>query len=142
MQRFRFAVAIFLMPVLGIFTLGCGGSDDSTKDMPPPTKIAKKGGRSESKTPESKQPAGGGGGGAAAGATELESTGWGTLKGMVTFDGTPPAPTPVKMEKDPDYCKRTDPKKLQLWQVGPNNGVANVVVWLRAPKGKCFKIPD
>jgi hypothetical protein len=89
------------MPLLGIFVIGCGGSDDSTKDLPPSSKGAKKGG-SSSKTPDSKEPAAGGGGAAAvAGATELESTGSGTLKGKVFFDGKPPAPTTVKMEKDP-----------------------------------------
>jgi hypothetical protein len=144
MKRLRFVGAIFLMPVLGIFTLGCGGSDESSKDVPPSTKVAKKGG-SGSKTTETKESTGGGGGGgatAAAGATELESTGSATLKGTVSFDGTPPAQTRVSITKDPEVCTRTDQKKLQVWEVGPNKGVANVVVWLRAPKGKCFKIPD
>src|SRR5439155_21291922 len=116
MKRFRFVSAIFLMPVLGIFTLGCGSSEDSTRDMPPPAKVAKKTGGSSSKTAETKESTGGGGGGgatASSGAVELESTGSATLKGTVSFDGTPPAQTAVKMEKDPDYCRRTDPKKLQ-----------------------------
>src|SRR5438093_4446274 len=144
MKRLRFVVALFLMPVLGIFTLGCGGSDESTKDMPPSSKVAKKS-SSGSKSSETKESTGGGSGGAAtasSGATELESTGSGTLKGTIAFDGTPPAQAAIKMEKDPDYCRKTDPKKLQVWDVGSNKGVANVVVWLRAPKGKCFKIPD
>ncbi len=143
MKRLGFGAAIFLMPILGIFTLGCGGSDESTKDMPPSSKVTKKSSSSGSKTAETKESTGGGGGGGAvAGATELEPTGSGTLKGTITFDGTPPAQTAIKMEKDPDYCRKTDPKKLLVWEVGPNKGVANVVVWLRAPKGKCFKIPD
>jgi hypothetical protein len=144
MKKSKFIAAIFLMPALGIFTLGCGSSDESTKDMPPSSpKMAKR--SSSSKSTETKEPTGGGGGGgamAAAGATELESTGSGTLRGTVAYDGNPPPQTPVKMEKDPEYCRRTDQKKLQVWEVGPNKGVANVVVWLRAPKGKCFKIPD
>src|SRR6266849_7835611 len=143
MKRLGFGAAIFLMPILGIFTLGCGGSDESTKDMPPSSKVTKKSSSSGSKTAETKESTGGGGGGGAvAGATELEPTGSGTLKGTITFDGTPPAQTAIKMEKDPDYCRKTDPKKLLVWEVGPNKGVANVVVWLRAPKGKCFKIPE
>jgi hypothetical protein len=48
----------------------------------------------------------------------------------------------VPITKDPETCNKTDQKKLQVWDVGPNKGVANVVVWLRAPKGKSFKIPD
>ena len=144
LKRLRFVIAVFLTPLLGMFMLGCGGSEDSSRDMPPSSKVVKKGSGSSTKTPEDKQPAagGGGGGGGAAGATELESTGWGSLKGTIAFDGNPPSQTPVKMEKDPEYCSKTDPKKLQPWEVGPNKGVANVVVWLRAPKGKCFKIPD
>src|SRR6266436_1211330 len=144
MKRLGFGAAIFLMPILGIFTLGCGGSDESTKDLPPSSKVAKKTG-SSSKSSETKESTGGGSGGAAtasSGATELESTGSGTLKGTITFDRTRPAQTAIKMEKDPDYCRKTDPKKLQVWEVGPNKGVANIVVWLRAPKGRCFKIPD
>jgi len=141
MRRLQFTAAMFLMPLLGIFVIGCGGSEDSTKDMPPSSKVAKKGAGDGPKKNEA--PAGGGGGAAAvAGATELESTGSGTIKGTVIFDGTPPAQTRIKMEKDPETCSKTDPKKLQVWDVGPNKGVANVVVWLRAPKGKCFQIPD
>jgi hypothetical protein len=145
MKRVRLAAAIFLMPALGIFTLGCGSSEDSTRDMPSPTKVTKKSSSSSSgrdKASPAGAAAGGGGGGAAAGATELESTGSGTLKGTITYDGNPPSPSPVKMEKDTEVCTKTDPKKLQVWEVGPNKGVANVIVWLRAPKGKCFKIPD
>src|SRR5260370_25875530 len=107
MKRLGFGAAIFLMPILGIFTLGCGGSDESTKDMPPSSKVAKKTG-SSSKSAATKEAAGGGGGGgggAAAGSTELESTASGTLKRTNTFDGTPPAQTAIKMEKHPDYCR-------------------------------------
>jgi hypothetical protein len=145
MKRSTFLATIFIMPAFGIFALGCGSSEDSTRDMPPRSKGTSSSGGSGSKgadTKEAKGAQGGGGAGAVAGATELESTGSATLKGTITFDGNPPAQAAVKMEKDPDYCKKTDPKKLQVWDLGPNKGVANVVVWLRAPKGKCFKIPD
>src|SRR5713101_9757591 len=101
MKRLRFVAAIFLVPVLGIFTLSCGSSEDSTRDMPPPAKVAKKGGGKE---PAGGGGGGGGGGGAAAGATELESTGSATLKGTVSFDGTPPAQTRVSITKDPEVC--------------------------------------
>src|SRR5947208_6270328 len=145
MRPLRFTAAILSIPLLGSFMLGCGSSEDSTRDMPPPAKVAKRSSGSGTKDKTASSSEGGGassGSTASAGAAELESTGSGTLKGIVTFDGTPPAQTPVKMEKDPEYCRKTDPKKLQVWDVGPNKGVANVIVWLRAPKGKCFKIPD
>jgi hypothetical protein len=144
MRRLRFTAAIFSFPLLGSFMLGCGSSEDSTRDMPPTTKVTKKSSTgTKDKVASSSEGSGASSGAtASAGATELESNGWGTLKGTVTFDGTPPAQNPVKMEKDPEVCTKTDPKKLQVWDVGPNKGVANVIVWLRAPKGKAFKIPD
>jgi hypothetical protein len=75
----------------------------------------------------------------------LASTGTGTLKGKVTYDGTPPegkkdivAPPD---HKDKEYCHKGDVTDF-TWKIGEGNGVANVVVWLRAPKGKYFKVPD
>src|SRR5262249_22469361 len=49
--------------------------------------------------------------------------------------------------KDVGHCASEEAKKRgdtkdQTWRVGPDKGVANVVVWLRAPKGQYFKIPD
>src|SRR5262245_41377336 len=149
MRRLRFSAAIFSIPLAGAFMIGCSSSEDSSRDMPPTGKVAKKSGGSSTKekTTSSSDGAGatasgGSGGSGATGATELEAKGSGTIKGTVVFDGNPPAATPVKMEKDPEVCNKTDQKKLQVWEVGPNKGVANVVVWLRAPKGKAFKIPD
>jgi hypothetical protein len=149
MRRLRFSAAILSIPLAGAFMIGCSSSEDSSRDMPPSSKVVKRSGGSSTKEKATSSSDGGGAtasggsaGGGAAGATELESKGSGTIKGTVMFDGNPPAATPVKMEKDPDVCNKTDQKKLQVWEVGPNKGVANVVVWLRAPKGKAFKIPD
>lgn len=72
----------------------------------------------------------------------VEATGLATLKGKVTFDGTPPAPKDLgpSMTADRDHCLK-GPTQDPLWSVGPDGGVKGVVVWLRAPKGKAFRIP-
>jgi hypothetical protein len=68
-----------------------------------------------------------------------------TVKGKVLYDGDPPARedlTPeIKKNSDPDHCMKGDTKDPK-WMVGPQKGVQNVVVWIRAPKGKYFKLPD
>lgn len=76
---------------------------------------------------------------------QLASTGSGTLRGKVTFDGDPPAPADLKpvmeAQQDKSHCLKgptTDP----TWTVGPDKGLANVVVWVRAPKAKYFNVPD
>ena len=78
-------------------------------------------------------------------ATALEAKGEATVKGKVTYDGTPPAPDDLtkQMElqgKDKAHCLK-GPTKDPLWLVGADKGVENVVVWLKAPAGKYFKIP-
>lgn len=129
MRRMRLAMFLFVAPVLaGVLTVaGCSGSKE------------KEGGA------EVETPSGGGDRMAAksSGAKEeVASTGWGTLKGKVTFDGTPPEMTTLNMEKDKEVCTKGDTKD-QTWKVGgSDHGVANVVVWLRAPKNHYFKIPD
>jgi hypothetical protein len=84
-------------------------------------------------------------GSTSAGKEELASTGWGTVKGKVTYDGDPPPAEDFKprmeAQTDKDHCLK-GPTKDPTWTVGSDKGVANVVVWVRAPKGKYFKIPD
>jgi hypothetical protein len=83
---------------------------------------------------------------AAAEATAIEVKDTGTLKGKVTYDGPPPPPDDLttameaKAEPDKSHCLKGD-RKGQLWMVGADKGVANVVVWLRAPEGKFFDVP-
>jgi hypothetical protein len=81
----------------------------------------------------------------AGGRTELAATGWATLKGKVTYDGEPPEPADLTDQmagnKDRDYCLKGDTED-PTWVVGPDGGVANVVVWLRPPRGKFFPVPD
>lgn len=126
MLRNRLLQAVLLLPVLAV--LGCGAKDK------PPEKTDVETGKGEPTTsaPKTKE--------------ELASKGWGTLQGKVTFEGTPPTLAAIDMSKDQTgHCKKGPPSDTteQLWRVGgADKGVGNVVVWLRAPKGKYFKIPD
>jgi len=132
MLRFRCFAVLLLAPALALLGVGCGGGDKG-KDQPKPA--AKSGGE-------------GGGAGAksassAASATPVEAKGVATLKGRVTYDGNPPPREEIKIpddNKDKDYCHKGDTKE-QKWLVGPDKGVANVVVFIRAPEGHYFKIP-
>jgi hypothetical protein len=76
--------------------------------------------------------------------SEVAATGAGTLKGKVVLVGTPPAPADLKvqMEKQQDksHCLPQDPAD-PTWTLGAGQGVANVIVWLRPPADKFFKVP-
>jgi hypothetical protein len=71
-------------------------------------------------------------------AAPVKAEGWGTLKGHVTFDGTPPQ-MPVlqavgKAEKDPSICAKTAPIVSEKLVVNSGNkGVKNVFVYLQRP---------
>jgi hypothetical protein len=77
--------------------------------------------------------------------TGLVSSGWAKLKGKVTYDGDPPEVGDFRDSmagnKDKEYCLKADTED-PTWIVGEDKGVANVVVWVRPPKGKYFPIPD
>ncbi len=78
--------------------------------------------------------------------TPVEGTGVATIKGKVTYDGTPPEMKSLveamnAVPQDKDMCLSGDTKE-QLWMVGADKGVANVVVWVKAPDGKYLKTPD
>lgn len=54
---------------------------------------------------------------------------WGTLKGRFVFDGDPPKPSKVNVNKDTDVCGKNPPMVEDL-VVDPSGGVANVGIWL------------
>ncbi len=56
---------------------------------------------------------------------------WGSIKGRFVFDGTPTPPTPIKIDKDVEVCGKHNLMTQDL-VVGPDGGVANVVVWVRS----------
>jgi hypothetical protein len=92
----------------------------------------------------------GGSGGGKPTAIAVKETG--TLKGKVTFKGDKAA---LKLEemtktlqaemgkKDADHCLKEAPKEQteqQVWRIAEDGGLANVVVYLKAPQGKFFSV--
>ncbi len=112
---------LLLFPLVLLLAAGCGKqADEEDEGIPYPPK----GRRSAVKV-----------------RTPLEAVLGGTIKGRVIFDGTPPA-----VETQPGYDTHPDcraaPEEQQIrqsWIVGNDGGVANVVVYLKAPRGKYFK---
>lgn len=62
----------------------------------------------------------------------------GTLSGTVKTEGAPP-PTKIEVSKDPEVCgkEKTAPDLV----VGPGGALANVVVVVKAAKGKKLEVP-
>jgi hypothetical protein len=82
-------------------------------------------------------------GGAAGGKEMLTAPTNGTVKGYVKYDGTPPKLIPndkIKEHNDKATCLMGSDfeKSEQVWLVGKDNGVANVLVYLTPPAGKIF----
>ena len=136
MSRFRLLGTVLMVPVLTIVlaTIGCGSNEKKTSES------SSGGKKDKSKTEKSAES---GGAASSAAKTALKPTGFATIKGKITYDGDPPPPADIPIpdnNKDKDYCLKgphTDP----TWVVGPDKGVANVVLWVRAPAGKYFDIP-
>lgn len=80
--------------------------------------------------------------------TALTAAMTGSIKGKVTVDGAVPEPkdldAAMKAKAEFSHCLKDNPKnkKDPTWMVSPNKEVKNVVVWLRAPQGKYFSVPD
>jgi hypothetical protein len=113
-----------------IFAVGCGGGTKPPADNKDGSSTPKDG--DSKKAPAAKLEA-------------LDTKGAGSVEGKVLFDGTPPAAKPIDMSKDETgHCKKSpDGEKVdQTWVVDANGGVANVIVWVQAPKGKFFKLSD
>ncbi len=60
-------------------------------------------------------------------------TGWATLKGVFTLDGTPPAAKQLVVDKDTEVCSKDGMKLVDrsLLVDGSSKGLANVVVFVR-----------
>src|SRR5205085_1255578 len=77
--------------------------------------------------------------------TAIAAKGTGTVKGTVKFQGTPPQAKQLEFPAEhKDYCLKGDATETTdyTWRVGPNGGVENVVVWLKAPAGHYFDVPE
>lgn len=68
--------------------------------------------------------------GETAAAEEAKATGWATIKGRFVYDGTPPAPKALTVDKDTAVCGRERLVDESL-VVGSDGGLANVVLFLR-----------
>jgi len=72
----------------------------------------------------------------------IEGKGTGTIKGKVTLDGKAPADAKIKIDpnhKDASHCMKGDTDD-RTWVVGADNGLGNVVVFLKPPAGAHFKV--
>lgn len=60
-------------------------------------------------------------------------TGWATLKGVFTFEGSPPSAKQLVVDKDTEVCSKGGMKLFDrsLLVNGSNKGLANVVVFVR-----------
>src|SRR5438067_13675637 len=93
MKRLRLLSTLLLIPAVAVLvaSAGCGGGDTEKPKGGSSTtggSTATTGGAKGEKSPGAK--------------TELASTGWGTLKGKVTFDGDPPKAEPLDFSKKPE----------------------------------------
>ncbi len=102
--------------------VGCGDKPASTTTGTKPPKSGSMDGGSKTSSSGEKTP--------------VEGKGVATIKGKITYDGTPPTPKSFKeamgaVPQDKAVClagNTNDP----LWIVGADKGIANVVVWVQA----------
>jgi plastocyanin len=68
-------------------------------------------------------------------APAARADGWGSVKGQVIWDGVPPVPEKLKVDKDQGECEKHGPLMSQKYVVDPTTkGVRWVAVWLVDPK--------
>src|SRR5438445_9793820 len=80
--------------------------------------------------------------GRAAAYEAIAVTDGGTLSGTVTYDGTPPAAAKIEVTKDPEVCGKESKEKVNpSLLVAQGGGIANVVVTVKAAKGKKLEVP-
>jgi hypothetical protein len=133
MARLRFVAGLVMAPLAAITlaNMGCGGGEKKAE-------TTKSSGARASST------SGGGGVSGKTEKTELKPVAFATIKGKVTYNGTLPTPADIAIpdtNTDKSYCLK-GPHKDQTWVVGPDKGVANVVIWVKPPKDKYFVVPD
>ncbi len=61
-------------------------------------------------------------------------TGWGTLRGKFIYAGDPPAPGQLTVTKDTEVCGAGGGITDNSLVVGPDKGIANIVVYARAKR--------
>jgi plastocyanin len=123
---------------------GLAGCGDQTADkdnavvVPDPTAVAHSKGPAVPAGATAKSTSPAGSTETAAPAASVKAEGWGTIKGRVVFDGTPPQASVLqavgKAEKDPEVCAKTAPIVAEKLVVNSGNkGVKNAFVYLQRP---------
>ncbi len=80
--------------------------------------------------------------GRAAAYEAIAVTDGGTLSGTVTIEGAAPPPAKIEVTKDPEVCGKESKEKVNpALLVGQGGGIANVVVTVKATKGKKLEVP-
>jgi hypothetical protein len=132
MKRFPILGFLLLVPALALFAVvGCN-PDKGKKN-----EDGKAGGDAAKDDKEKKKTS-----------VEIETPRDATVKGVVKLKGKAPEvkidPRIAKHDTDAKFCMSAPEKyKIeQLWMVGKDNEVANVVVFLAPPAGKKFKIDE
>jgi hypothetical protein len=62
--------------------------------------------------------------------------GWGTIKGRVVFDGTPPEAKTLRVDKNPEVCAKTPLKSERLVVDEASKGVRYALVYIPRPTKK------
>ncbi len=116
------ARAILLLYAVLLFS-ACGGQDNNghtTQHAPPKQEASEQ--QAVPPPPEPRAPA------------QVDPDGRSTIVGLVVFDGDMPQPQALTVSKDVEVCGKTE-KFPEALLVGPNKGIKNAVVFLRAVAG-------
>jgi hypothetical protein len=130
MRRLSWAAFILLVPFLLQMTTGCGGGKSG--------KSQSSSGQAQGTEPEEGEVK----------KTELKSTGAGTLKGKVTFEGGKPASFGKELSDFVNLtkkeCESTPPNERidPTWVISKAGGVKNVVVFVKPPENTYFRLSD
>jgi hypothetical protein len=128
-------IGLFVIPCLALLAAsgGCGKKEVDKEDDRPRDKFVS--GREK-------------GGGTAATREPLKAVSLdGVITGRVVLQGDKPVMeeiATIKSHNDKAYCLAGQDfeKREQTWIIGPDNGVANVVISLKPPAGKYFVLKD
>ena len=105
--------------------------------------IACGGGKQNQNQQQNSAPASSGAAAPAATAPAVDAATAATVTGKVTFQGTPPAPQPIKLSSDP-YCQKANPGlTTENEVVGKDGSVENVFVYVKDGLGnRTFATPS
>jgi len=133
MKRFPVVGVLLLVPALGlVLMIGCSSAPKDGKSSD------NKGKAGDSASTDSAKPKG---------ETKTIAPGNAVVKGVVSYDGTPPEKKPLPAllaHKDKDQCLEGGGTNVidQTWIVSEKGGVANAVVWLEPKSGSKFEVSD